>query len=196
MSPRIALLISLALQPMMEPGILSAQDAPRARDLGIPFDGEPGPLNAITDVAGVEVGHVTLIEGEGPPVVGRGPVRTGVTAILPREGRWGHGVRGLVLAQRKRRDDGHGLDRAVRRPGGAGFHHEHPQRGRGQGRGHRLDDGAPPELRPALPVVAETYDGLLNDTNGFHVTAEHAIAALDGADPVPCRKATWAVEPA
>ena len=83
MSPRIALLISLALQPMMEPGILSAQDAPRARDLGIPFDGEPGPLNAITDVAGVEVGHVTLIEGEGPLVVGRGPVRTGVTAILP-----------------------------------------------------------------------------------------------------------------
>lgn len=57
---------------------------PRARDLGIPFDGQPGPLNAITDVAGVEVGHVTLIEGAPPLRVGVGPVRTGVTAILPR----------------------------------------------------------------------------------------------------------------
>ena len=56
----------------------------RARDLGVPFDGNPGPLNAITDVAGVEVGHVTLIEGSGSLVVGAGPVRTGVTAILPR----------------------------------------------------------------------------------------------------------------
>ncbi len=57
---------------------------PRARDLGIPFDGTPGPLNAITDVVGVEVGHTTLIEGKGKLVVGKGPVRTGVTAILPR----------------------------------------------------------------------------------------------------------------
>src|SRR5437868_13680733 len=57
---------------------------PRARDLGIPFDGTPGPLNAITDVAGVEVGFATLISGEGPRVVGKGPVRTGVTAIFPR----------------------------------------------------------------------------------------------------------------
>ncbi len=62
-----------------------AQPAPvRARDLGIPFDGTPGPLNAITDVKGVEVGMVTLISGSGPLVVGKGPVRTGVTAILPR----------------------------------------------------------------------------------------------------------------
>ena len=57
---------------------------PRARDLGIPFEGPPGPLNALTDVAGVEVGHVTLIRGEGPLKAGSGPVRTGVTAILPR----------------------------------------------------------------------------------------------------------------
>src|SRR5689334_25047673 len=57
---------------------------PRARDLGIPFDGTPGPLNAITDVKGVEVGHTTLISGEGPLKVGIGPVRTGVTAVLPR----------------------------------------------------------------------------------------------------------------
>ncbi|HEV2131674.1 MAG TPA: P1 family peptidase, partial [Longimicrobiaceae bacterium] len=68
---------------------LAAQSRPRARDLGIPFEGTPGPHNAITDVAGVEVGHTTLISGEGRLVVGQGPVRTGVTAILPR-GRQSH----------------------------------------------------------------------------------------------------------
>src|SRR5919199_3369467 len=60
-----------------------AQSRPRARDLGVPFDGTPGPLNAITDVRGVEVGQTTLISGDGRLVVGRGPVRTGVTVILP-----------------------------------------------------------------------------------------------------------------
>ncbi len=64
----------------------SAGDKPRARSLGVPFEGTPAPLNAITDVAGVTVGHTTLIEGgDGPLMVGKGPVRTGVTAILPRE---------------------------------------------------------------------------------------------------------------
>src|SRR5436309_11310270 len=63
---------------------VSAQSSPRARDLGVPFDGTPGALNAITDVAGVEVGVTTLIAGEGALKVGSGPVRTGVTAILPR----------------------------------------------------------------------------------------------------------------
>ena len=62
----------------------SGQQKPRARDLGIPFEGTPGPLNAITDVAGVEVGFATIISGEGKLETGRGPVRTGVTAILPR----------------------------------------------------------------------------------------------------------------
>src|SRR5207248_10033173 len=64
--------------------LVSAQTKPRARDLGVPFDGTPGPFNAITDVKGVEVGHTTLISGEGPLKVGEGPVRTGVTAVLPR----------------------------------------------------------------------------------------------------------------
>ena len=63
----------------------AAADPPRARDLGVPFDGTPGPLNAITDVAGVEVGHTTLISGNGPLKVGVGPVRTGVTAVLDRK---------------------------------------------------------------------------------------------------------------
>src|SRR5438105_14769514 len=62
----------------------AAERKPRARDVGVPFDGTPGPLNAITDVAGVEVGHTTLIAGEGALKVGSGPVRTGVTAVLPR----------------------------------------------------------------------------------------------------------------
>src|ERR1700722_3654171 len=72
-------LVLLILTP-----ILAAQSKPRARDLGVPFDGIPGPFNAITDVKGVEVGHTTLISGDGPLRVGVGPVRTGVTAILPR----------------------------------------------------------------------------------------------------------------
>src|ERR1043165_3126413 len=72
-----------------------AQSKPRARDLGVPFDGTPGPFNAITDVKGVEVGHTTLISGEAGPVkVGVGPVRTGVTAVLPR----GRGSKEAVLA--------------------------------------------------------------------------------------------------
>src|SRR5215471_21856422 len=86
-----ALLASTLLWVFANQGTLFAQapsgtsaPQPRARDLGIPFDGTPGPLNAITDVAGVEVGFKTLIAGEGRLVVGKGPVRTGVTAIFPR----------------------------------------------------------------------------------------------------------------
>lgn len=74
--------------------VAAAQSNPRARDLGIPFDGRPGPLNAITDVEGVEVGHVTIISGDGALEVGKGPVRTGVTVVLPR----GRGVKNQVFA--------------------------------------------------------------------------------------------------
>ncbi len=162
---------------------------PRARDLGVPFEGQPGPLNAITDVAGVEVGHTTLISGDGPLVVGKGPVRTGVTAILPRgKASTDAGLRRLVLAQRQRRDDRHawleesGLlegpivitnthsvgvvrDAVIAWPSGAA--------------GRML------QLWWSLPVVAETYDGWLNDINGFHVKPEHVFAALDGAPAGP-----------
>src|ERR1700758_512646 len=69
---------------ILSSSILMSQSKPRARDLGVPFDGTPGPSNAITDVKGVEVGHTTLISGSGKLVVGQGPVRTGVTAIQPR----------------------------------------------------------------------------------------------------------------
>src|SRR5690349_20836331 len=85
LNSRVCALLCAALAVFI-PQIASSQSVPkpRARDLGIPFDGTPGPFNAITDVPGVEVGYTTLISGEGKLVVGQGPVRTGVTAILPR----------------------------------------------------------------------------------------------------------------
>ncbi|MGI9265863.1 MAG: P1 family peptidase, partial [Gammaproteobacteria bacterium] len=154
---------------------VAAADLTRARDLGLPFDGESGPLNAITDVAGVEVGHVTLNHGTGPLVVGTGPVRTGVTAIHPR-GRdstdpvfagWftlnGSGEmtgttwleeRGLVdgpIAITNTHSVGVVRDAAV---------------------AWMVDHGWKAVWH--APVVAETYDGALNDINGFHVTREHA----------------------
>src|ERR1700680_4504119 len=88
MPPKSIALLALALLASIASAAGSGPDAakshPRARDLGVPFDGTPGPLNAITDVNGVEVGYKTLISGDGKLVIGKGPVRTGVTAILPR----------------------------------------------------------------------------------------------------------------
>jgi len=160
---------------------------PRARDLGIPFDGTPGPLNAITDVEGVLVGHTTLISGDGKLVVGKGPIRTGVTAVLPR---------GAA---------------SMRRPSFAGWY---SQNGNGEMTGTtwveesgflespvlitnthsvgvvrdaviawRVAHGPPDATNSwwSLPVVAETWDGWLNDINGFHVRPEHALHALDNA---------------
>ena len=159
-----------------------AQEAARARDLGIPFDGTPGPLNAITDVTGVEVGHTTLIEGGGALVTGRGPVRTGVTAILPR-GRSGPDtvfaatfslngngeMTGAAWIEESGQLEGpilitntHSV--GVVRDAVIGWQVEHR-----------------PGFLWALPVVAETYDGILNDINGFHVRPEHVRAALAGA---------------
>ncbi len=90
--------------------IAVCQTKPRARDLGVPFDGTPGPNNAITDVRGVEVGHTTLISGEGKLKVGEGPVRTGVTAVsAARKSLHRRGLRRLVHTQRKRRNDRHHL---------------------------------------------------------------------------------------
>jgi D-aminopeptidase len=172
---------------------VEGQSRPRARDLGVPFVGTPGPLNAITDVAGVAVGHTTLIEGHGPLKVGAGPVRTGVTAILPR-----------------------GRD-TLARPSFAGWY---SQNGNGEMTGTTwIDESGFLEgpvlitnthsvgvVRDAvvrwrvnagpadqsgywwsLPVVAETYDGYLNDINGFHVKEPHVFAALNSAKggPVP-----------
>src|SRR5712691_5723019 len=88
LSALLGVLISVGIlharEPQTSPASQTQTKTIRARDLGIPFEGTPGKLNAITDVAGVEVGYTTLIKGEGKLEVGKGPVRTGVTAILPR----------------------------------------------------------------------------------------------------------------
>lgn len=159
-----------------------ASERPRARDLGVPLDGTPGALNAITDVAGVEVGHVTLIEGEGPRRRGHGPVRTGVTAVLPR-GRdstvpvfaaWATSnaageMTGTVWLEERGFLDGPVMITNTHSVGTV----------RDATIGWMVDQG----WRSAwfAPVVAETYDGSLNDINGFHVKPEHARQALDGA---------------
>ena len=160
--------------------------APRARDLGVPFEGKPGPLNAITDVRGVEVGFVTLTSGEGELVPGRGPVRTGVTAVLPQ----GKDFRGRVFAAwHTLNGNGEMTGTTWLEESGAlgtpilitNTHSVGVVRDaviewnarRGAGEGYSGDF--------SLPVVAETWDGFLNDINGFHVTKEHAFRALDGA---------------
>ncbi|MDP9362777.1 MAG: P1 family peptidase, partial [Chloroflexota bacterium] len=169
---------------------MAGANRPRTRDLGIAI-GElaPGPLNAITDVAGVRVGQSTLIAGEGPLVIGRGPVRTGVTAIVPRE------------------------EGAEREPCFAGFH---VLNGNGEMTGthwvaesglltspvaitnthsvgvvrdaliaHEVARWGRADVSWSLPVVAETWDGWLSDIDGQHVRPEHVFAALDAATPGP-----------
>ncbi len=160
----------------------AGQDSPRARDLGVPFEGTPGPLNAITDVAGIEVGHHTIIRGDGELVVGEGPVRTGVTAVLPR----GRASRGRVFAAWFTLN-GNGemtgttwlRDRGILE-GAVMITNTHSV-----GAVHEATIAwAQANLDApdwSLPVVAETWDGFLNDINGFHVRQEHVFAALDSA---------------
>jgi len=161
----------------------TAQTKPRARDLAIPFDGTPGPNNAITDVAGIEVGMTTLISGEGALKVGSGPVRTGVTAILPR----GRGSKDQAFAGWFSLN-GNGEMTGTTWIEEAGFL-EGPifitnTHSVGVVRDASIkwsrDHGFAAQ-EWSLPVVAETWDGSLNDINGFHVKPEHVFAALDGA---------------
>jgi len=159
---------------------------PRARELGVPFDGAPGEFNAITDAAGVEVGHATLISGEGKLVVGKGPVRTGVTAILPR------GKESLERCFASWFSlNGNGemtgtawIDESGMLEGPVMITNTHSV-------GVVRDAVVAwlverdPSVSWALPVVAETYDGVLNDINGFHVRREHAFEALENAVAAP-----------
>jgi D-aminopeptidase len=162
---------------------LQAQSKPRARDLGVPFDGAPGPLNAITDVAGVEVGMTTLISGSGALKVGTGPVRTGVTAILPR----GKASKDQVFAGWFSMN-GNGEMTGTTWIEEAGFL-EGPvlitnTHSVGVVRDASIKWSVEHGIASqawSLPVVAETWDGVLNDINGFHVKPEHVFAALDGA---------------
>jgi len=160
-----------------------AQDSPRARDLGIPFEGTTGELNAITDVAGVEVGHVTLISGEGKLVLGEGPVRTGVTAILPRgkvydpvfAGWYSLNGNGEMTGTTWVEESGFlGGPVMITNTHSVGIVRDAVVEWLVNG---PVDAG----ISWSLPVVAETYDGFLNDINGFHVTKEHAFEALNSA---------------
>ena len=160
---------------------------PRARELGVPFDGTPGPLNAITDVAGVAVAHVTLISGSGKLKVGRGPVRTGVTAILPR----GQGASAPPVFAGVFSLNGNGEMTGTAWIEESGFldspilltntHSVGVVRDAVIAWQTRALGKDLPNVFWSLPVVAETWDGWLNDINGFHVKPEHVFAALEGA---------------
>jgi D-aminopeptidase len=162
------------------------QSKPRARNLGVPFDGTPGPLNAITDVKGVEVGHTTLISGDGPLKVGVGPVRTGVTAVLPR----GKSSTDAVFAGYFSLN-GNGEMTGTNWVEDSGFLDGPVMITNTHSVGVVRDaviawriKRAPPDDEGyswSLPVVAETADDDLNDMNGFHVKAEHVFHALDSA---------------
>jgi D-aminopeptidase len=173
--------------------LVFAQVKPRARDLGVPFDGTPGTLNAITDVKGVEVGHTTLISGSGKLKVGEGPVRTGVTAILPRGknnlnpvfGGWfslnGNGeMTGTTWLEESGILDGPVMITNTHSVGVV----------RDAVIAWRIKK-APPDAEGyswSLPVVAETADDDLNDMNGFHVKPEHVFNALESAHSGPAEE--------
>ena len=160
---------------------IAAQIKPRARDLGVPFDGVTGQFNAITDVKGVEVGYATLISGDGKKAI-----RTGVTAILPQ----GKDFKGRVFAAwHTLNGNGEMTGTAwVEESGGLGSpvmitntHSVGIVRDAVIEWGAKLFTGNNYSGDFSLPVVAETYDGFLNDINGFHVRKEHAFQALNSA---------------
>lgn len=181
--PDFSLLTSIPLVLLLLPPMASAQAKPRARDLGIPFDGTPGPLNTITDVKGVAVGHTTIIAGEGELRVGVGPVRTGVTAIVPRGKEsndptfagWfslnGNGeMTGTTWVEESGFLEGPILITNTHSVGTVrdaviAWRVKHDQLNQPW----------------SLPVVAETWDGFLNDINGFHVKETHVFEALESA---------------
>jgi L-aminopeptidase/D-esterase-like protein len=167
------------------------ESRPRARDLGVPFDGTPGALDAITDVAGVLVGHTTLISGEGKLQRGKGPIRTGVTAILPR----GPDSQSNPVFAAWFSQNGNGEMTGTTWVEESGFLEGPVMITNTHSVGvvrdatiqWRLAHGGADATGYwwSLPVVGETWDGWLNDINGFHVKAEHALHALDIAHGGP-----------
>jgi D-aminopeptidase len=167
---------------------------PRARDLGVPFDGTPGSHNAITDVSGIEVGHSTLITGDGELQVGVGPVRTGVTAIFPRGRDALEPVFAGWFAQ-----NGNGEMTGTTWVEESGFLEGPVMITNTHSVGTVRDSVIAWQIKSqarlrlnsfkdgfwSLPVVGETYDGYLNDINGFHVKEEHVFEALDSARSGP-----------
>jgi D-aminopeptidase len=160
----------------------------RARDLGTPFEGIPGEFNAITDVCGVEVGHTTLVEGEGKLIIGKGPIRTGVTAILP----LGKTNSNTEVPAAVYAFNGNGEMTGCAWVEESGFlagpvlltntHSVGVVRDAVVEWGTRRFPGTD---NFSLPVVGETWDGELNDINGFHVKKEHVFHSLDGAKGGP-----------
>jgi D-aminopeptidase len=164
---------------------------PRARDLGVPFDGTPGPLNAITDVAGVTVGHTTLVSGEGKLQIGKGPVRTGVTAVLPR----GQQSMSNPVFAGWFTENGNGEMTGTTWVEESGFLEGPVMITNTHSVGvvrdsviqWRVAHGQPDPAGYwwSLPAVAETWDGWLNDINGFHVKPADAFHAIDSASSGP-----------
>jgi L-aminopeptidase/D-esterase-like protein len=182
---------SFAREPIKSPPSITQAKIVRARDLGISFEGTPGKLNAITDVPGVEVGYRTLISGEGKLEVGKGPVRTGVTAILPR----GHASLNDPVYAGFFSLNGNGEMTGTAWVEESGFL-EGPiiitnTHSVGVARdaviAWRIKHGAADNTGDwwSLPLVAETWDGWLNDINGFHVKPEDVWHALDSAQGGP-----------
>src|SRR6266704_4364225 len=184
---------SFAREPIKSPPPKSViiTKAGRARDLGIPFEGTPGKFNAITDVPGVEVGYTTLVIGEGKLEVGKGPVRTGVTAILPR----GHDSLNDPVYAGFFSLNGNGEMTGTAWVEESGFldgpvvitNTHSVGIARDATIKWRIQHGAADNTGYwwSLPVVAETWDGWLNDINGFHVEPEHVAQALDSAHGGP-----------
>jgi L-aminopeptidase/D-esterase-like protein len=162
------------------------KDYLRARDLGIPFNGTPGRLNAITDVPGVEVGYKTLINGSGKLEYGKGPVRTGVTVILPK----GKTDSGYPAAWFSLNGDGEMTGIPYIEDYGIGYGPIGITNTNSVGTVRdaigewcfkKFSIGEVVDFSFGLPVVAETWDGILNDINGFHIKKEHVWQALDSA---------------
>jgi L-aminopeptidase/D-esterase-like protein len=156
---------------------------PRARAAGVPLEGATGPRNAITDVAGVAVGHSTIISGDGKLVVGTGPVRTGVTAVLPRGKDWGDPVFAAWFSL-----NGNGEMTGTTWVEESGFLEGPVMITNTHSVGvvrdavvKRRIERTEPGHWWAMPVVAETYDGYLNDVNGLHVKPQNAFEAMDTA---------------
>ena len=182
---RLVIFGGLALTLSGNPGL--AQSKPSARDLGVPFEGTPGPFNAITDVRGVHVGHATLIRGEGALQVGQGPVRPGVTVVQPRaESPAAPAFAGWFALNGNGEMTGTTwIEESGFLEGPISITNTHSV---GTVRdaiiAWQVERGT--AFQPwSLPVVAETYDGSLNAINGFHVKAGHVLEALDSASSGP-----------
>jgi L-aminopeptidase/D-esterase-like protein len=183
-------ILALAAHCLFAVGTCLGQQKPRARDLGIPFEGTPAAFNAITDVRGVEVGYSTLISGDGNLIVGKGPVRTGVTAILPQGKQFRRRVfaawhtlngNGEMTGTTWVEESGClGTPILITNTHSVGVVRDAVIEWNVR---HGGDEGYSGDF--SLPVVAETWDGFLNDINGFHVRKEHVFAALEGARPGP-----------